>query len=96
MSDDQRIARRRIRDAVLAWSSPALLAVCGFFLLKLDANLDRNTEAVHTQAVQLAQLQIMMNTNATLIGTVSVQLDRIRDQQTQLAERLSRVETKEK
>lgn len=85
---------RRFIDELRAWSNPVLLAVCGIFLVRMMNAIDANTSAINQQAITLTQLQVMINNNVTVVASVGASLDKIREQQLDLAQRLTRIEAR--
>lgn len=94
MEDGRRESTRRLKDEILQWSSPTLLLICGFFLMKVFGAIDATTSAVNAQAITLAQMQVMINNNNASMTMVATSLDRIREQQLELSQRLTRVESR--
>lgn len=87
------VTPRRVKDEILAWATPVLITMCGIFLLKLMGTIESNTSTVNAQAVTLAQMQVMLNNNTLIMGNMSVSVDRVREQQINLSERLVKIES---
>lgn len=82
---------RRKRDLLLALN-PILIAIVGYFLLKMFALLDANTAAINAEALAIARLEITTSSNASQSDKIITELGHMREQQLDMAERLARVE----